>query len=188
MLKNAMLHNIEHQKHPQEFVSKYPAYYYLNVRSITCSGNKKSMVCHNLYHLTHYLLLILVVALKWLSVETLELLGSWSNIECRMVQSWVLSFTCYIQPTFQSFSPNTSHLVTSMLMMCRRSSMVHLLISSLLLAALMLWMSSNRLSLNPNKTQFIWFGTPHNFCSLPSPFSQRDFPLLSFIPVFETFT
>src|SRR6218665_1283207 len=23
-----------------------------------------------------------------------------------------------------------------------------------------LWMSSNRLSLNPNKTQFIWFGTP----------------------------
>src|SRR6218665_3875445 len=40
--------------------------------------------------------------------------------------------------TFNSYSPNTPHLVTSMLMMCRRSSMVHLLISSLLLAALML--------------------------------------------------
>src|SRR6218665_205846 len=25
------------------------------------------------------------------------------------------------------------------------------------------WMSSNRLSLNPNKTQFIWFGTPQQF-------------------------
>src|SRR6218665_1676979 len=45
---------------------------------------------------------------------------------------------CYIQPTFQPYSPNTPHLVTSMLMMCRRSSMVHLLINSLLLAALML--------------------------------------------------
>src|SRR6218665_914737 len=52
------------------------------------------------------------------------------------VQSWVLSFTCCIQPTFQPYSPNTPHLVTSMLMMCRRSSMVHLMISSLLLAAL----------------------------------------------------
>src|SRR6218665_2712438 len=81
---------------------------------------------------------ILVVALKWLSVETLELLGSWSNMEFRRVQSWVLSFTCYIQPTFQSYSPSTPHLVTSMLMMCRLSSMVHLLISSLLLTALML--------------------------------------------------
>src|SRR6218665_3670955 len=78
---------------------------------------------------------ILVVALKWLSMETLELLGSWSNMEFHRVQSWVLFFTCYIQPTFQ---PNTPHLVTSMLMMCRRSSMVHLLISSLLLATLML--------------------------------------------------
>src|SRR6218665_2248585 len=81
---------------------------------------------------------ILVVAHKWLSVETLEPLGSWSNMEFRRVQSWVLSFTCYIQPTFQPYSPNTPHLVTSMLMMCRRSSMVHFLISSLLLAALML--------------------------------------------------
>src|SRR6218665_2272493 len=71
---------------------------------------------------------ILVVALKWLSVETLELLGSWSNMEFRRVQSWVLSFTCYIQPIFQPYFP---HLVTSMLMMCRHSSMVHLLISSL---------------------------------------------------------
>src|SRR6218665_3529162 len=44
----------------------------------------------------------------------------------------------YIQPQFQPYSPNTPHLVTSMLIMCRRSSMVHLLISSLLLAALML--------------------------------------------------
>src|SRR6218665_3906501 len=84
---------------------------------------------------------ILVVALKWLSVETLEPLGSWSNMEFRRVQSWVLSFTCYIQPTFQPYFPNTPHLVTSMLMMCRRSSMVHLLISSLLLAALMLSLS-----------------------------------------------
>src|SRR6218665_3147981 len=81
---------------------------------------------------------ILVVALKWLSVETLELLGSWSNMEFRRVQSWVLSFPCYVQPTFQPYSPNTPHLVTSMLMMCRRSSMVHLLISSHLLAAFML--------------------------------------------------
>src|SRR6218665_3603564 len=81
---------------------------------------------------------ILVVALTWLSVETLDLLGSLSNMEFRRVESLVLSFTCYIQPTFQPYSPNTPHLVTSMLMMCRRSSMVHLLISSLLLAALML--------------------------------------------------
>src|SRR6218665_4160975 len=70
--------------------------------------------------------------------RTLELLGSCSNVECRKVQSWVLSFTCYFQPTFQPYSPNTHHLVTSMLMMRWRSSMVHLLISSHLLAALML--------------------------------------------------
>jgi len=34
-----------------------------------------------------------------------------------------------------------------------------------------LWMSSNRLSLNPNKTQFIWFGTPQQL-------SKLDLPLL----------
>src|SRR6218665_3675087 len=62
---------------------------------------------------------ILVVALKWLSVETLELLGSWSRstMECRRVQSWVLSFTCYIRPTIQPFSPNTP---------CERILFVHL--------------------------------------------------------------
>src|SRR6218665_2979295 len=127
---------------------------------------------------------ILVVALKWLSVETLELLGSWSNVEFRRVQSWVLSFTCYIQPTFQPYSSNTPHVVTSMLMMCRRSSMVHFLISSLLLTALMLsqdlhlWMSSNRLSLNPNKTQFIWFGTPQQLSKLDLPPAHRKISLL----------
>src|SRR6218665_944872 len=36
---------------------------------------------------------------------------------------------------------------------------------------LYLWMSSNRLSLNPNKTQFIWFGTPQQL-------SKLDLPLL----------
>ena len=54
----------------------------------------------------------------------------------------VLSFTCYVQPIFQPYSPNIPQLVNSMLMMCRRSprrsSMVHLLISLLLVAALML--------------------------------------------------
>src|SRR6218665_3944706 len=54
--------------------------------------------------------------------------------ECQRVQSRVLSITCYIEPTFQPYSPNIPHLVTSMLMMC----MVHLLISLLLFAALML--------------------------------------------------
>src|SRR6218665_1268043 len=111
---------------------------------------------------------ILMIALKWLSVETLELLGSWSNMEFRRVKSWVLSFTCYIQPTFQPYSLSTPHQVTSMLMMCRRS-FVHgppsdqLALTGRIDALsrdLHLWMSSNRLSLNPNKTQFIWFGTP----------------------------
>src|SRR6218665_1820440 len=59
-------------------------------------------------------------------------------MECRRVQFWVLYFTCYIQPTFQPYSPNTPQLVASMLMMCKRSSMVHHLISLVLLVALML--------------------------------------------------
>src|SRR6218665_1725884 len=128
---------------------------------------------------------ILVVAFKWLSVETLELLGSWSNMEFRSVQSWVLSFTCYIQPTFQPYSPNTPHLVTSMLMMCRRSSMVHLLISSLLLAALMLSLKICTSGCVPigyrsiqTRRNLSGSALPSNFRSLTSPCSQKDFPPL----------
>src|SRR6218665_1359243 len=32
-----------------------------------------------------------------------------------------------------------------------------------------LWMSSNRLSLNSHKTQFIWFGTPQQLLKLDLP-------------------
>src|SRR6218665_271823 len=73
-----------------------------------------------------------------------------------------------------------------MLMMCRRSSMVHLLIRSLLLAALMLSldlhlrMSSNLLSLNPNKTHFIWFGTPQQLSKLNLPLLTERFPSFAF--------
>src|SRR6218665_375469 len=107
-------------------------------------------------------------------------------MEFRRVQSWVLSFTCCIQPTFQPYSPNTPHLVTSVLMLCRRSSMVHLLISSLtgridaLSQDLHLLMSSNRLSLNPNKTQFIWFGTPQQLSKLDLPLLIETFPSFTF--------
>src|SRR6218665_2455158 len=136
---------------------------------------------------------ILVVALKWLSVETLELLWSWSNMEFCRVQSWVLFFTCYIPPTFQPYSPNTPHLVTFMLMMYRRSSMAHLLISSLLLAALMLSLKICTSGCLPTGYRSIQTrhnlsdsALPSNFRSLPSPCSQKDFPPLLFPPVFET--
>src|SRR5688572_31217063 len=82
--------------------------------------------------------LTLLVVLKWLFVVTLGLPGSWSNMVFLRALSWVLSSTSYTQPTFQLYSLNTPQLVTSMLMMYRRLSMVHPLLSLLLLAALML--------------------------------------------------
>src|SRR6218665_1639889 len=41
-------------------------------------------------------------------------------------------------------------------------------------------MSSNRLSLNPNKTQFIWFGTPQQFSKLDLPLLIERFPFITF--------
>src|SRR6218665_2513603 len=96
-------------------------------------------------------------------------------MECRRVQSQVLSFTSYIQPTFQPYSPNTPQLVTSMLMMCKCSSMVHFLISSLLLATLMLSLSictSECLPIGSHLIQirqFIWFGTAQQLLRLDPP-------------------
>src|SRR6218665_3667435 len=43
-----------------------------------------------------------------------------------------------------------------------------------------LWMSSNRLSLNPNKTQFIWFGTPQQLSKLDLPLLIERFPTFTF--------
>src|SRR5688572_16985963 len=82
--------------------------------------------------------LTLLVVLKWLFVVTLELPGSWSNMVFLRALSWVLSSTSYIRSTFQPYSLNTRQMVTSMLTMQRRLSMVHPLLSLLLLVALML--------------------------------------------------
>src|SRR6218665_1519853 len=41
-------------------------------------------------------------------------------------------------------------------------------------------MSSNRLSLNPNKTQFIWFGTPQQLSKLDLPLLTERFPSFAF--------
>src|SRR6218665_2217958 len=43
-----------------------------------------------------------------------------------------------------------------------------------------LWMSSNRLSLNPNKTQFVWFGTPQQLSKLDLPLLTERFPSFAF--------
>src|SRR6218665_1318239 len=43
-----------------------------------------------------------------------------------------------------------------------------------------LWMSSKRLSLNPNKTQFIWFGTPQQLSKLDLPLLTERFPSFAF--------
>ena len=42
------------------------------------------------------------------------------------------------------------------------------------------WMSSNRLSLNSSKTQFIWLGTPQQLQKLDFVLLSEKFPLLSF--------
>src|SRR6218665_2991831 len=44
----------------------------------------------------------------------------------------------------------------------------------------LLWMSSNRLSLNPNKTQFIWFGTPQQLSKLDLPLLTERFSSFTF--------
>src|SRR6218665_3414520 len=41
-------------------------------------------------------------------------------------------------------------------------------------------MSSNWLSLNPNKTQFIWFGTPRQLSKLDLPLLTERFPSFAF--------
>ena len=43
-----------------------------------------------------------------------------------------------------------------------------------------LWMSSNRLSLNPNKTQLIWFGTRQQLHKLDFPLLTERFPSFTF--------
>ena len=43
-----------------------------------------------------------------------------------------------------------------------------------------LWMSSNRLSLNPNKTQLIWFGTRQQLLKLDFPLLAERFPSFTF--------
>src|SRR6218665_2914596 len=43
-----------------------------------------------------------------------------------------------------------------------------------------LWMSSNRLALNTNKTQFIWFGTPQQLSKLDLPLLTERFPSFAF--------
>ena len=43
-----------------------------------------------------------------------------------------------------------------------------------------LWMSSNRQSLNPNKTQFIWIGTPQQLSKLDLPTLTERFPSFAF--------
>src|ERR1043165_477372 len=42
------------------------------------------------------------------------------------------------------------------------------------------WMSSNRLSLNASKTQFIWFGTPQQLRKLDFVLLSEKFPLFTF--------
>ena len=76
--------------------------------------------------------LTLLVVLKWLFVVTLELPGSWSNMVFLRALSWVLSFTSYIQPTFQPYFLNTCQLVTSMLTMYRRLSILGVVLDSTL--------------------------------------------------------
>src|SRR6218665_591403 len=128
-------------------------------------------------------------------------------MECLRVQSWVLSFISYIQPKLQPYSPNTSagrlyakdvHGPPSdQLALTDRIDALYRnrIVNSRFLQRpqkrspdLHLWMYSNRLSLTPNKMQFTWFGTHQQLLKLDTPFSQRDFPILSFIPVFETLT
>ena len=43
-----------------------------------------------------------------------------------------------------------------------------------------LWMSSNRLTLNPNKTQLIWFGTRQQLQKLDIPLLNEKFPSFTF--------
>src|SRR6218665_3694965 len=86
-------------------------------------------------------------------------------MEFRRVQSWVLSFTCYRYtadiPAIFSKHSSSGHLYADNV-----QAFVHgppsdqLALTGRIDALsqdLHLWMSSNRLSLNPNKTQFIWF-------------------------------
>jgi hypothetical protein len=44
-----------------------------------------------------------------------------------------------------------------------------------------LWMSSNRLTLNPNKTQFIWFGTRQQLSKLDFPLLAEKYPSFTFL-------
>src|SRR6218665_2251854 len=131
---------------------------------------------------------ILVVALKWLSVETLELLGSWSNMEFRRIQSCMgpllyLLYTADIPAIFSKHS-SSGHLYAD-----DAQAFVHgppsdqLALTGRIDALsqdLHLWMSSNRLSLNPNKTQFIWFSTPQQLSKLDLPLLTERFPSFTF--------
>ena|SRR6218665_175387 len=133
-----------------------------NTNHLHNSSSMKQRCCYRL-------IAPLPLCRAWLSVETLELLGSWSNMECRRVQSWVLSFTCYI-----GLQPTSSHILQTLLIWSPIyaddvQAFVHgphsdqlALIGRIdaLSRDLHLCMSSNRLSLNANKTQFI---CPNNF-------------------------
>src|SRR5678815_1500850 len=53
----------------------------------------------------------------------------------------------------------------------------------LALGALEAWMSTNRLRLNPSKTQFIWLGTRQQLAKLDLPTIAADFPQFVFSSV-----
>ena len=44
------------------------------------------------------------------------------------------------------------------------------------------WMSSNRLRLNPTKTQYIWFGTRQQLAKIDMDALALEFPLITFSP------
>ena len=44
------------------------------------------------------------------------------------------------------------------------------------------WMSSNRLRLNPTKTQYIWFGTRQQLAKIDMKALALEFPLITFSP------
>src|SRR6218665_1830633 len=114
-----------------------------------------------------------LIALRWWYWVTHALLGFLSNLASLRALFWALSSTSYSQLIFLVYlldNSDSGHLYADDSQACvhRPPSQFLVLTSSIasLAADLDSWMSSNRLSLNPSKTQLIWLGTRQQLLKL----------------------
>src|SRR6218665_1369609 len=135
-----------------------------------------------------------LIALIWWYWVTHALLGFLSNLASLRALFWALSSISYSKLIFLVYLLNTlplasGHLYADDVQAYANgppSQFLDITSSIASLAAdLDSWMSSNRLSLNPSKTQLIWLGTRQQLLKLDFALLTTQFPQFTFLTSFR---